>query len=165
MSLKFITPAFTFIILSKLVFAHCPLCVAATGGAVVAARFYGVPDLVIGTFIGAYLISISFWINKILLKRNKGRNYLPFQQTILIGFWLFLFLILLTITNITTLSIFNKLIEGMLIGTFVTLFAFKFHDFLREKNRNRNYIPLQVIFIALTFLLLTTFTYYIIGMI
>ena len=145
------------------VFAHCPLCVAATGSAVAIARFYGVPDLITGSFIGAFILSIASWINRVLIKRNRGKSYFPFQSIVLAAFWLFAFLTIFSIAKLISFTLFDKLLLGILVGSFITLFAFKFNDFLREGNGNKNYIPFQVIFVTLAFLLLSVFGYYSMG--
>src|SRR3972149_2519404 len=75
----FFTSAF-----SNSAMAHCPLCSAATGAAVVAARYYGVDDLIVSILAGGFLMSTAYWFNNWLLRRNKGKNYLPWQLEILI---------------------------------------------------------------------------------
>lgn len=71
-----LTPA---LFLIETVQAHCPLC---TAGAVVAAggaAWLGVSNIVIGIFIGAFAVSIGWWISRLIKKK-----YIPFQRTSII---------------------------------------------------------------------------------
>ncbi len=59
--------------------AHCPLC---TAGAIVAAggaAWLGVDIIVIGLFIGAFAVSIGFWISKLIKKK-----YIPHQTLVIV---------------------------------------------------------------------------------
>ncbi len=148
--------------------AHCPLCTAATGSAVALTRFYGVDDLVVGTFIGGFVISTAFWLNRILRKRNKGKDYIPFQSAILILLSFVLTFISFQVAGIYSVKKLlgvDSILMGMFVGSIVTLFAFSFNDFIKRRNGNKNYIPFQVIFITLAFLLLSVFGYYAMGLI
>ncbi len=66
------------------VFAHCPLCSAATGSLLVAARAAGVSDLAFGTFAGAFTVSTALWAHNWLKKRNRGKSHIPFQGIVLV---------------------------------------------------------------------------------
>jgi hypothetical protein len=150
MSLKLLLPLILLLI-PKISLAHCPICVAATGSAVAVARFYGVPDLVIGTFVGAFIASVGSWTSLILTKR---KIYLPFQNTLIPLFVLLLFSISFHLGNIVT-TLYDKFFIGMVVGIFVTLIAFNFSNFLRKRNKNKNFMPFQVIFVTFSFLLST----------
>jgi len=164
MPLKRIFLPFLFFLTS--VFAHCPLCVAATGGAVIGAKLYGVDNLVIGTFIGGFIISTAFWFDLLLRKKNKGDSYLPFQlgTIILLSF-------LLTFSSFLSVGIFSdmvfneRILIGILVGSIITIAAFTFNDFIRKINGGKSYIPFQVVFFTLAFLLLVVFIYYLLKLI
>ncbi len=156
----------SFLFFSKMVFAHCPLCTAATGAVVATARLYGVDDLAVGTFFGGFTMSTAFWIQRFLLKRNKGKNFIPFQLMIIILLSLILSIITLHTANLFSSSTFfgvDRLLAGTLIGSFITPVAFESHELLRRKNDNKNYFPFQAIVISLVFLSVTVFSYYLIG--
>lgn len=146
--------------------AHCPLCTAATGAAVAAARFYGVDDLIVGTFIGGFIISTAFWFNRVLRKKNKGKDYVPFQLEIisLLSFVLTLISFQTAgIVSIETLFGIDRIFMGMLIGSLITLFTSGLNDLIRKNNGNKNYIPFQVISLTLAFLSLSVLGYYLVG--
>ena len=64
--------------------AHCPLCAAATGGLLIAARAYGVSDLITGTLAGAFAAVTAIWIHNWLKQKNKNKSYFPFQGIVLV---------------------------------------------------------------------------------
>ncbi len=156
---------------SILTLAHCPLCTAATTGLVVATRWFGVDDLIVGNFIGAAIISSAMWFDRIL-KNKKRKEYLKFQSSIII-----LSSILLTILTFYFAGILgnefehyllfgvDKILIGFLIGSIVTLFSFYFNNWLRNHNGGKSYFPFQVIIITLIFLFLTSYLFYLLGLI
>ncbi|MBI4153880.1 hypothetical protein HY501_00950 [Candidatus Woesearchaeota archaeon] len=115
--------------------------------AVATARFYGVSDLIIGTFIGAFILSTGLWANNLLRKRNKGKNYFVAQMPIIV-----------IASFATTLASFyyagllgvDELLAGTISGSVVTAFAFWSHRELRE-IRKSNYFPMQGIVLPLAF--------------
>ncbi|MBI5332250.1 MAG: hypothetical protein HZB65_01630 [Candidatus Aenigmarchaeota archaeon] len=142
----------------KPVFAHCPLCTAATGAAVGVARTYGVDDMIVGSLIGAFIISTALWLNNFLIKRNKGKEYIPMQSHMIS-----LASFLLTVAGFYIGGLFNsamssyvlgidKLFLGTLVGTFITLGAYEFHQIIRRRNNNKNYLPLQPVWLVLAFI-------------
>lgn len=153
---------FFLLIFLKTTLASCPVCIAATGAMVATARFYGVDDLITGTFVGGFVISGAAWIDRLLKKKKK--NYIPLQLIGITILWLFIFITIFYIAGLI-FSLFDRIVIGMLSGSIITLIAFRFHDFLKENNGNRSYIPFQVIFLSIVFLLLTVFGYYAIGVV
>lgn len=149
-------------------FAHCPLCTAATGAAVAVTRFYGVDDLIVGTFIGAFMISTAAWFDKALKRRNKGKEYAKFQYYMVV-----LATVLTTILSFYFGNLFvgkelfgiNRLFLGSLIGTLITMAAFTFHDYLRRTNSDKNFVPFQAIFITFVLLIIINVAFYFGGLI
>ncbi len=167
-----ITFFFTLISFIELVYAHCPLCVVATGSLVAASRWYGIDDLIVGTFLGGFVISTTAWFDRILKKRNRNKEHIRYQYPIFILASIALTLITfyslgLLGTGIPNYILFgvDKLLIGFLIGSFLTLFAFSFNDLLRKNNGGKNHIPFQVIFLTVIFLLVTSFGYLLLELI
>lgn len=71
--------AFLSSILSEVVSAHCPLCTIGAVAAAGSAAWLGVHTIVIGLFIGAFAISLGFWISKSVKKK-----YFPYQNLVII---------------------------------------------------------------------------------
>jgi len=145
-------------------FAHCPLCTTTTGAALVVTRAYGVDDLVVGLFLGAFTISSALWINNILKKRNINR--IPFQSPLIVILVLastvasFYFAGLLSNPS-PQFQIFgiDKLLFGTLTGSIISFSAFGFHKMLRNIYK-RSFMPFQAIVINFIFLLFVIFSFY-----
>lgn len=167
--MKMIVLFLLYLIFVRIVSAHCPLCTAATGAAVASARLLGIDDLIAGTFFGGFLVSSSLWFNNILKKKNKGIEFIPYQGLLIILFSLVSMIFVYYTLGLLIFSppyvIFgiDKILLGTMIGSFMTLFAFYFHEFLRKINGNKNYIPFQVIILSLFILSLISVSYYIFG--
>jgi len=73
-------PAF-FIFLAKDVLAHCPLCTIGAAAVAGGAVYMGVSQIAIGLFIGAFAISIGWWVANLIKKQ-----YVPYQKTLIILF-------------------------------------------------------------------------------
>ena len=156
-SLVLLTPAF----------AHCPLCTAATGAAVLVTRSYGIDDLAVGTFMGGFVLSTSLWSDRILKKRNKGSQYIPLQGLILTLFGLLFTLITFYWANLMgpllpTLYGLNKLFLGTLVGTAVAFSGFELHKLIRN-NMQRSIIPFQGIVLTLLSLIVVNIGFYLVN--
>lgn len=162
--------SFLSLLLIRPVSAHCPLCTAATGFAVMAARWYGVDDLIVGTFIGGLVVSSTLWMNNILIK--KKWVLLPHQGTILVILTIlstiltYYFAGLLNNTN-PSFRIFgvDKLFVATMLGSAITMVSFWFHGIMRKMNGGRNFIPFQGIVLLFVFLIATSGTFYLAGVI
>ncbi len=67
--------------LVKNAYAHCPLCTVGAAAAAGGAAWLGVSKIVIGIFIGAFAVSIGWWISNLIKKQ-----YVPFQRLLIILF-------------------------------------------------------------------------------
>lgn len=154
------------LLLPQSTYAHCPLCTAITGSAVTVARWYGVDDLIFGTFLGGFVISGTLWISNLLKK--KKLEYLPYQSTIILA--------LTTISTIATFYVtgllgtnmlfgIDKIIIGTLAGIITTLLTFQVHYLLRNNNGNKNHIPFQAIVLTLVSLSLVASGFYVFGLV
>jgi len=145
--------------------AHCPVCVVATGSAVVAARIYGVDDLIVGTFAGGFLVSTAYWVNNVLLKRNRKKAYFPWQLEVLILGTFLSSLLTFQFAGFLGDWVYqiygvDKLVIGTAVGSFMVVAAFAVHARLRKLNRNRNYVPFQAILLALAFMAVAAVGFY-----
>ena len=80
MNLKKSLPLFVFPLIVKAVNAHCPLCTAGAAAAAGGAAWLGVNNAAIGVFIGAFAVSMGWWISSLIKKR-----YMPFQRQSIIA--------------------------------------------------------------------------------
>ena len=67
--------------LVKNAYAHCPLCTVGAAAAAGGAAWLGVSKIVIGIFIGAFAVSIGWWVSNLIKKQ-----YIPFQRLLIILF-------------------------------------------------------------------------------
>src|SRR3989344_5892903 len=161
--------SFLFIILSVTpVFAHCPICSAATGTLVASARVVGVDDIVVGTFVGAFAISTAFWVSNFITRRFK--KTIHFQPYVLSAISLVSTVISFYMSNLLgTMPSFlyvlgmERLLFGMVIGSILSIVAFKMHTLLRRYNNNTNYLPFQVMVVSITILIAANATMYLLG--
>jgi len=168
--LELIFASFLSLILVKEVAAHCPLCTAATGLAVMTTRWYGVDDLVVGTFIGGLVVSSTLWMSNILNK--KKWVLLPNQGTVLVILTILSIVLTYYFSGLLNnpnpgLKIFgiDKLLFSTILGSLITLVSFWFHGFLRKINNGKNFLPFQGIFVMFLFLSFTSLGFYFAGLI
>ncbi|MEK7470863.1 MAG: hypothetical protein AAB622_02605 [Patescibacteria group bacterium] len=60
-----------YLLMPKVVFAHCPLCVAGAAVGVTLTRWIGIDDSITGVWIAALLGSMSFWFSTWLLIKSE----------------------------------------------------------------------------------------------
>lgn len=148
--------------LAPAVYAFCPVCVGATGAGVVIARSYGVDLTIIGIWIGAFIISLSLWINKVL--KRKFEKSIPFQGLLLTILILILFIVFFNFTDlIGSQKIFgiDKLLFGIITGCLVTIFGSFLSNIIKNK-RLRTIFPFQTIAIILFLLILVSLLFWLI---
>jgi hypothetical protein len=75
----FIIFSVPFIFLIKNTYAHCPLCTIGAAAAAGGAAYLGVDKTIVGIFIGAFAVSIGWWISRLIKKQ-----YIPFQKWVII---------------------------------------------------------------------------------
>ncbi len=150
--------------------AHCPLC---TVGAVVAAAgagYLGVNMIVIGLFIGAFAVSLGFWMSKLIKKR-----YIPAQTflLVLISFLATILPVMIAMPNqehevyplyisiagdygglLNRTYVFSKFLIGSVIGGFIMIFTPRLSRIVTEVRKRKTF-PFQGI--VITFLTLILF--------
>src|SRR3989338_11226253 len=165
MKLKYFFILFFSLALVKSAYAHCPLCTVGAAAAAGGAAWLGVSKIVIGIFIGAFAVSIVWWVSNIIKKQ-----YIPFQKPLII-----LFSFVTTVFPLLSLevmrsnypllisffgdygSLFNRtyILNLFLAGSMLGGFIVSVTPWLSKKMtivRNNKMIPYQGI--LLTFLLL-----------
>lgn len=157
----------SFFLLIPSAFAHCPLCTAATGAAVAVTRFYGLDDSIVGVFVGGMVIATGLWINNLLKKYNKGKEFLPLQSVIVLLVSFILTIITLYFANLVgpanpfkILGI-DRILFGTIIGIALSYFSFRFHSLLRVLNKDKNFFPYQSIAVLILYLVIGAATLYV----
>jgi len=142
--------------------AVCPVCTVAVVAGIGLSRWLKVDDTISGVWLGGLLVSLTFWTDGFLEKKKVrfwGR-----------WFWLALGYYLITILPLYFTGlvghIFNrlwgmdKLILGLVAGSFGFLFGVWFHFFLKRKNNGRVYFPFQKVVLPLIPLLILSLFFY-----
>src|SRR3989338_5154840 len=80
MGIKKLLAFFSSLLLIESVYAHCPLCTAGAAVAAGGAAWLGVNNAAIGVFIGAFAVSMGWWISNLIKKK-----YIPFQRQLIIA--------------------------------------------------------------------------------
>ncbi len=149
-----------FALIPQAAYAHCPLCTAATGGAVATARFYGLDDTIVGVWIGAFIISTALWFDRMIKK-----EYVQFQRAIIILLSFALTVVPFYLAGImsaqaSTIFGVDKLFFGMLVGSVVSYFAFSVSWKIKAERKKRLF-PFQTMAIALLLLALTSVIFWV----
>jgi hypothetical protein len=123
----------------------CAVCTIAVGASVGLARYLKIDDRITGLWVGALIASLVAWTIHYLDKKNirfKGRKILT------VVLWYGLTIVPLYFTGLMGHALnkfwgIDKLLFGIIIGTIVFVGANLLHDYLKKKNNNKSYFPLQ----------------------
>jgi hypothetical protein len=140
------------------VYSHCPVCTAAVGTGVAVTRFYGLDDIIVGVWIGAFILSTALWFDNILKKNVQKR--IPLQKLILTTLVSLSIIVPLYSTGIMDMryNLFgvNRLLLGILIGGIVLSTGIFISNKVKEKRKGVLF-PFQTIVMVLCLLTLTSF--------
>jgi hypothetical protein len=146
---------FFLIVASSLLFvqnalAVCPLCTVAVGVGVGFSRWLGIDDIITGLWIGGLIVSMIAWTESWLEKKNirfRGR-----LVAAILGYYLLIVLPLYFTGFLGNPQkslacvcgvYFDKLLLGIIIGSFAFWFGASWYYYLKEKNQGRAYFPFQ----------------------
>ena len=145
---------FPFLLLVPSVLAHCPLCTIGAAAAAGGAAYFGVSQIIIGLFTGAFAVSIGWWISRLIKKK-----YIPLQRTaiVLFSFATTIFPLMPLLTDMKPYylswfgdygSLFNRtylinmFLVGSIIGGIVVCFTPWLSDKISKMRGNRT-LPFQ----------------------
>jgi len=153
---------FSFLILPRLTFAVCPVCTVAVGAGLGLAEWLGIDDAISGLWIGALIVSMSIWtINwlngkKVRFKGRKILIFLAYYAMILLPLWF-----KGKIGHpLHTLCGIDKLLFGIILGSFLFAIAVPLHAYLRKINGGKSYFKGQKIALPILFLLIASIVLY-----
>lgn len=144
--------------------AVCPVCTIAVGSCVGLARWLKIDDRITGLWVGGLIVSLIIWTIDYLNKKNirfKARK-------ILIAFGYYLLTVLpLYFTGVMGHPLnkcwgVDRLLFGIVLGSLVFWTASFLNDFLKKKNNNKSYFPLQKVAFPVVFLAITSLVIYLI---
>ena len=141
----------------------CPVCTIAVGAGVGFLREFGVNDIITGLWFGALIVSSIAWMIDYLNRKNV---HFLFRKILVIILFYGIFIVPLyywkvggaTIMGSPANVIFglDKILFGVIIGTFIFISAVISDKYLRNINENKPLIKYQKVIIPLTFLIITS---------
>ncbi len=152
---------FAFLFSMPQVYAHCPLCAIAVGNGVVLARFWGLNDIIVGIWVGAFVVSMGLWVHKLLKK-----NYIPLQEYVftILSFAAtaipFYFAGLIGNPMYVKWGI-DMLLLGMVVGTVLTVLGFEISKLIKAK-RGKTLIPFQTIIFTVMLLAIASLIFWLV---
>jgi len=142
--------------------AFCPVCTVAVGAGVGLCRYLGIDDLISGAWIGGLLMSLTLWTIEWL---NKKKIKFLFRKILVFVFWYGI-----SISPLYSWGIMghpenkffgiDKLLFGIISGSFVFLISVLFHNFLVKKNQGKSFFPFQKVIVPISFLLILSLIFY-----
>lgn len=158
---------FTIIIFAGIIFANaikavCPVCIVAVGAGLGFSRWIGVDDIISSLWIGALLVSLSWWT--IIWLNKKGRGF-KFQKIVIPAIYYLLTLVPLYYYDIAghplnTIFGTDKILFGTAVGTAIFLASVRLHEFLKTKNQGKSFFPYQKVVLPVSILLITSLILY-----
>ncbi len=146
------------LILANNAIAVCPVCTLAVGVGLGLSRWLKIDDLISGIWIGALIVSLTFWTDDFLKK--KKINF-KFSHLIILVIYLLLVILPLYFSGIighplnTILGI-DKLILGTFLGIILFYLANYLNNYLKSKNNNKVYFAYQKVIIPVGILLISS---------
>ncbi len=134
----------------------CPICIVAVGAGLGLSRWLGVDDVVSSLWIGALLASLSWWTVIWLKKKSLNFKYDKFFVPLAYYALAILPLYYYGVAGHPLNIIFgiDKIIFGIVLGTFVFSLTAWFHEFLRIKNSGKPFFSYQKVVLPVFILLI-----------
>ncbi len=142
----------------------CAVCTIAVGSCVGLARWLKIDDRITGIWVGALIVSLIAWTIHYLDKKNihfKGRKILtatlwcaftivPFYFTGLMGH------------PLNKCWGIDKLLFGIILGSIIFVATNLLHNYLKKKNNDKSYFPLQKAIVPVSMLAIASLIVYLI---
>lgn len=138
----------------------CPVCTIAIGAALPLTRRIGVPDMVTGIWVGAFLAILGYWIIKFFDKKKWnffGRNALILALSVAsIGF---IYLGQVTYNPCTYFGFLklDAILFGTIIGAILFILTEKLYDFMKAKNNGHAHFPFEKVVLPIVVLTIASF--------
>jgi len=144
--------------------AVCPICTVAVGAGVGLSRWLGIDDSITGLWIGGLTVSMITWTISWFDKKNirfKGRTI----ATIL-GYYLLIVVplfysgIIMNPLHALCACGLDKLLVGIVVGSFGFWFGANWYYYLKEKNQGMAYFPFQKVVMPVSPLIILSVIFY-----
>lgn len=154
--MKIILLVLTIIInLTNKVFAYpvCTVCTVAVGASLGIAKRFGVKDTIIGIWLGALLIIMTYWTINFFDKKKWNFKYRN-QILLLLSFSMIGLLYINQIKYNTEYFFIDPFLFSSIIGAILYVVSQKFYQYLKIKNNNHAHFPFEKVICAIIFLLI-----------
>ena len=148
------------LLFTKQALAVCPICTIAVGAGVGFSRYLGIDDSVTGLWVGGLTVSMITWTISWFDKKNirfKGR-----ATATTLGYY-FLIVVPLyfmgILGNLCACGV-DKLLIGIIVGSFSFWFGATWYFQLKEKNGGHAYFPFQKVVMPISPLIIMSFIFY-----
>jgi len=149
---------------AKNVLAVCPICTIAVGVGVGLSRWLGIDDAITGLWVGGLIVSMITWTESWLEKKNirfKGRIFVNiFAYYALIIIPLYYSGIIMNPIHAFCACGLDKLLLGIIVGSFAFWFGASWYFYLKEKNNGHAYFPFQKVVMPILPLIILSIIYY-----
>lgn len=137
--------------IAKPALAVCPVCTIAVASGVGFSRYLGIDDTISGLWIGGLTISMITWTINWFDKKKinfRGRNILTVIAYIALIIVPLYFYGLLDNSASCVCGV-NKLLLGIVNGSFGFWFGAELYPYLKAKNNNRAHFPFEKVILPL----------------
>ena len=152
------------LLMAKQALAVCPICTIAVGAGVGLSRWLGIDDSITGLWIGGLTVSMITWTISWFDKKNiqfKGRIFVTIlSYYLLIVIPLYFMGIMGNPLNTICSCGLDKLIIGIIVGSFGFWFGAEWYFHLKEKNGGHAYFPFQKVVMPISPLIIMSFIFY-----
>ena len=163
--LKIAIGVFGWILATVPAHAICPVCTVAVGAGLGLSRWLGISDSVTGVWAGALLFSVSMWtINWLRSKKISFKGMGPIVFAVYYG----ITLVPLYLTGVighpfNDIFGIDKLVFGILIGSFVFMVAVWGYETIKKKNGGKAWFPFQKVAMPVVFTAVASLIMYLID--
>ena len=149
---------------AKKALAVCPICTIAVGVGVGLSRWLGIDDAITGLWVGGLIVSMITWTESWLEKKNirfRGRIFVNiFAYYALIIIPLYYSGIIMNPIHAFCACGLDKLLLGIIVGSFAFWFGASWYFYLKEKNNGHAYFPFQKVVMPILPLIILSIIYY-----
>jgi len=144
--------------------AVCSICTLAVGAGIGLSRWLGIGDAITGLWVGGLIISMIAWTENWLNKKNirfKGRIF-----AIILGYYALIITplyysgIIGNPLNTLCFCGLDKLLFGIIVGSFSFWFGASWYYHLKEKNNGHAYFPFQKVVMPISPLIVLSIVFY-----
>ena len=138
------------------VYAQCPVCIVTVGGGLLIAKKLGIDDLLTALWISGLNVAISFWFVSFIKKPKILKNPLIWTVIMFVSTFAYFASTKQMYHKNNTFMHIDKVLVGLIIGTFVWLLGIGIDKLIRKYNNGKVLFFYQKVIVPLFLLIATT---------